>query len=341
MYITITAQKLGGKYSRSAADYVSYLEKENQEKSPGQQEHFFNQYSNNISPDTVIGEIDSNGSKLKRSEPKFYSITINPSSRELAHIQSNPEYLKAYTREVMKEYASSFNREINGHPVKVSDIKYFSKIEHHRTFKGADKEIKENAPFLKEIAAIEKELQKIRQGEAIGDPAALRRKLNFTRESIPHKIDGVPVEQGMQKPGSQAHIHIIVSRKDASNSYSLSPGSRYRSSEVLLHGKTVKRGFDRNEFFSRAEKSFDKMFGYNRNYVESFAARKTLIKNPHEYFNNLNRLSVVEKKVAFGILQHAGLSVPNLNISPAQTSFALKQIKKAIGLGIRASSIGY
>jgi len=30
MYITITPQKLGGSYSQSVADYVDYLEKENQ-----------------------------------------------------------------------------------------------------------------------------------------------------------------------------------------------------------------------------------------------------------------------------------------------------------------------
>jgi len=29
MYITISAQKLGGAYSQSAGDFVSYLEKEN------------------------------------------------------------------------------------------------------------------------------------------------------------------------------------------------------------------------------------------------------------------------------------------------------------------------
>lgn len=341
MYITITAQKLGGNFSRSAADYVSYLEKENLDKTPDKQEQFFNHYSNNIPPETVVAEIDNNGSKLKRTEPKFYSITINPSSRELGHIQSNPEYLKTYTKEVMKEYASAFNREINGRPVDVSNIKYFAKIEHHRTFKGTDKEIKENAPFLKEIAATEKEIQKIQRGEAKGDPAALRRKLNHIMEKAPHKIEGKLIEQGMQKPGPQTHIHIIVSRKDASNSYSLSPGSRYRSSEVLLHGKTVKRGFDRNDFFFKAERSFDKMFGFNRNYVESFEAKKTFIKNPSEYYSHLSRLSIAEKRIAFGILKQSGFSVPTLNFSPGQTSFALKQIKKAIGLGIRASSIGY
>ena len=34
----------------------------------------------------------------------------------------------SFTREVMKQYASSFNREINGRAVSSTDIKYFAKL---------------------------------------------------------------------------------------------------------------------------------------------------------------------------------------------------------------------
>ena len=44
MYITITAQKLGGDYSQSSADFAEYLEKENQGLEQEDVEHFFNQY---------------------------------------------------------------------------------------------------------------------------------------------------------------------------------------------------------------------------------------------------------------------------------------------------------
>lgn len=40
MYITITAQKLGGDYSQSAADFAEYLEKENQGLEQEDVEHF-------------------------------------------------------------------------------------------------------------------------------------------------------------------------------------------------------------------------------------------------------------------------------------------------------------
>ena len=82
MYITITPQKLGGSYSQSIADYVDYLEKENQGLEQQDMEHFFNQYGDEISAKVVIKEIDGNTAKLKKTEPKFYSITISPSKYE-------------------------------------------------------------------------------------------------------------------------------------------------------------------------------------------------------------------------------------------------------------------
>jgi hypothetical protein len=94
MYITITPQKLGDNYSQSSSDFVSYLEKENEGKSVDELEHFFNQYSEEISSSEVIKEIDSNTSKLKKTEPKFYSITVNPSQHELKRLQNHSEELK-------------------------------------------------------------------------------------------------------------------------------------------------------------------------------------------------------------------------------------------------------
>src|SRR5690606_37334893 len=141
MYITITAQSLSGNFGQSAAAFVDYLEKENAGKPMPELEHFFDQDHNEISAEQVIKEIDDNTSKLKKTEPKFYSITLNPSQRELKAIQDSPEALKQYTREAMKSYAKAFNREIDGKPISINDIKYYAKVERQRTFKGSDKEI--------------------------------------------------------------------------------------------------------------------------------------------------------------------------------------------------------
>ena len=341
MYTTISPQKLGGSYSQSAGDLVTYLEKENQGKSMVEKEYFFNQYDDNIHPYEVIKQIDGNTAKLKLKEPKYYSITINPSQFELKHIHNNPEKLKAFVREAMKEYAGSFHREINGRPINVDDIKYYAKIEHERTYKSNDIAIRENKPYSKQIAHLKNELGKVARGEVSGNTRQLQSEIQKLLRDAPYKIKGQMVEPGMKKEGLQSHIHIIVSRKDASNSYSLSPGSKYKASEVKMHGKVVKRGFERDRFFENSEKAFDKMFQYNRNYVESYTARKMLSKNPKQYMLSLKSLGINEKKIAFKMIRQTGLQLPVLHLPHNKVGVAIKQLKKIIETGLKASSIGY
>jgi len=130
LYITITAQKLWSSYSQSVADYANYLEKENQGLEQQNMEHFLNQYGDEISAKEVIKEIDNNTAKLKRTEPKFYSMTISPSRYESKQLQNSSKDLKTYTSEVMKDYVTSFNREINGGSITIDYIKYYAKNEH-------------------------------------------------------------------------------------------------------------------------------------------------------------------------------------------------------------------
>ena len=151
MYITITPQKLGGNYAQSSSDFVGYLEKENEGLNESNKEHFFNQHREGISAGEVVKEIDENTAKLKKTEPKFYSITVSPSSFELKRLQNSREDLKKYTREVMKDYVASFHREIDGRSLTIDDIRYYAKIEHQRTFKGTDFQIKENQPYATKI----------------------------------------------------------------------------------------------------------------------------------------------------------------------------------------------
>jgi hypothetical protein len=165
MYISITKQHLDKTYSQSSSDFVDYLEKENEGKELESQEHFFNQDNDCIPPGQVVMEIDGNTAKLKKVEPKFYSLTINPSQSELKTINNEPELLRRYVREIMKDYAASFHRD---RPVTVDDIKYYAKIEHGRTFKGFDREIKENQVYRAQIAKLENDLRKIERGELQG-----------------------------------------------------------------------------------------------------------------------------------------------------------------------------
>jgi len=342
MYITITPQKLGANYSQSSADFVGYLEKENQGLEPEKMEHFFNQFDDDFTAEDVIKDIDGNGAKFKKTEPKFYSITVSPSKYELSRLQNSSEDLKKYTRELMKEYVISFNREINGRPIMVNDIKYYAKIEHQRTFKGTDKQVKENQPYATEILKLKTEIRNIEHGRAEGNIKILKTQMGKLEREAPHQQNGKRIVQGMPKAGNQSHIHIIVSRKDASNSFSLSPGSKYKASEVEMNGKTVKRGFDRDSFFAKAETTFDKTFGYKRNFVETYQARKDFIKNPKLYFASLLRLPTNEKAMAFQLMRSGGLPImASIPTSKAQVALKLfNKLRKGVEVAVKSSSIG-
>lgn len=321
MYINISPQKMGVKYQKSAANFVAYLEKENNETALASCEHFFSQYEDSVSSNEVSTRIDANTSNLHKNHPKFYTITINPSQKELAHLTKHSSNLKDYVRELMKHYAASFNREIYGRKVTVDDLVYFAKIEHKRTFKRTDKAVLENRPIVAEIKQLKQEIKKIESGELTGNIARYRLKIKELEESIPYRQNGQIIVQGMEKEGIQTHVHIIMSRKDATNKHSISPGSKQIASEVFLNGKLIKVGFHRDGFVAKAELCFDTMFQYRRNYAEHYQARKTFIKDPHLYFSNIYKLSVQEKRKAFEIIRplREKRIIPAISITESST----------------------
>ncbi|PKD19990.1 mobilization protein [Salegentibacter salinarum] len=340
MYITITPQKLGKNFAQSASDFVEYLEKENEAKVQEKMEHFFNQYHEGIPAEEVVKGIDGNTAKLKKTEPKFYSITVNPSKYELNKLQNNSKDLKRYTRELMKDYVRSFNREIKGRPVNIDDIKYYAIIEHTRTYKGTDWQVKENQPYAAKILNLKNEVRKIEQKQIQGNIAHIKEKIAQQERQVPHQQNGKRIVQGTPKAGNQSHIHIIVSRKDASNSFSLSPGSKYKASEVTMNGTLVKRGFNRDQFFEKAEKTFDKTFGYRRNFVDTYKGRKEFIKDPKSYFANLNKLPTPERIFAFKMRKETGFSVPIIPINKAQLALKIfKGLRKGVDIARKSSSI--
>ncbi|WP_203296580.1 MobB family relaxase [Luteirhabdus pelagi] len=342
MYITISPQKIGKTYSQSSASFVEYLEKENEGLKVDEMEHFFNQYGDEISAKEVISNIDGNTAKLKKAEPKFYSITVNPSKYELKKLENESKQLREYTRLLMKEYAKCFNRTINDREVSVRDIVYFAKIEHQRNFKGTDRQIRENQPFATKILNLKNEIQNIKNGYIQGDIREKKKEIERLEREAPHQQDGKRIVQGMKKPGSQSHIHIIVSRKDASNSFSLSPGSKHKSSEVKMHGKIVRRGFDRDQFYERAEKTFDTVFSYKRNYAETYRARKEFVRNPSLYFAALMKLPPNERSAALKLIGKSGAPImPNIPTNQAQLALRIfKRLRRGLDTAIKSSSIG-
>lgn len=340
MYITITPQKIGKgfeTYNSSVQDYVAYLEKENQEREPETQEHFFDQKEDIVSPESVISEIDGNTAKLKKREPKFYSIVVSPSQRELKHLGNDPEALRRYTREIMKDYAASFYRD---REVTVDDIKYYAKIEHDRTFRGFEKKVLENAPYRKQIAKLRNDLAKTERGEFQGNPQTIQKEIDRLHSEAPHKINGQLVVEGMKKEGVQSHIHIIVSRKDVTNTYSLSPGAKFKASETILHGKKVKQGFHRDQFYQSAEKTFDRLFTYDRNYMEKYNTKKLYRQDPKKCMALLLGLPNNEKQLALQLLRKGGVSIPNIPTNKVQLAYkALMKLKQGVEQAVKSGAI--
>lgn len=66
---------------------------------------------------------------------------------------------------------------------------------------------------------------------------------------------------------SDMHAHIIVSRKDRSNTKKLSPKTNHTGKKNCGN---VKGGFDRTDFFRKCESSFDRRMGFDREPEESF-----------------------------------------------------------------------
>jgi len=338
MYIAISKQRQGENFSGSVRDFVQYLEKENEEGSPELQEQFFDQYNDRVSAEEVIAQIDSNTSKLNKKDPKFYSIVVSPSQRELRAINNDPEKLRQYVRELMKDYAASFHR---NNDVKVNDIKYYAKIERERTFKGSDKEIRENQPYASKILKLNREIRDIEKGDAIGNIKLIKKEIERLEMDAPHKINGKRIVRGMKKEGMQNHVHIIVSHKDKTNSAKLSPLAKNKEAETIINREKVKQGFNRDKFFKAAEKTFDKKFGYKRNFVESYKARNLLDKDPKRFFAMLAGLPTTEKQVAFKMLFKSGVKVPTIPTNKAQLAYkALMKLKRGVETAINSGSIG-
>lgn len=69
------------------------------------------------------------------------------------------------------------------------------------------------------------------------------------------------------------HVHIIVSRKDRTNTKKLSPKTNHTGKKNCGN---VKGGFDRTEFFRKCESSFDRRTGYDRDPTQTFDYLNTM-----------------------------------------------------------------
>ncbi|MBC6700108.1 DUF5712 family protein [Hymenobacter puniceus] len=203
MYVKLINPKTHGKaaYTNngSCAQTLQYLQHE--AVGEGQEAAFFSAESDQVNAAQLRQAIDTNVKGLRATEAKFYSLVLSPSEQELAHIGSDPDKLKAYTRQVMDQYAQNFQL-TGGRELSSRDLVWGAILHEDRTHRGTDPEV-----------------------------VAGRAKA------------------GEKRAGAQAHVHVIVSARDAQQQLTLNPGGR-------------RQRFDLMRWQTAAGRQFERQFGY-------------------------------------------------------------------------------
>ena len=100
------------------------------------------------------------------------------------------------------------------------------------------------------------------------------------------------------------HVHVIISRNDASGKIKLSPRTNHKQGGTSQTA-VIKNGFNRTDYYLKCEKSFDSKFGYIRPVEQSFEYCNTLKHGPEE-----RRKEMIGKAVAeMGIEEDARASL--------------------------------
>ncbi len=131
----------GGKYANTGSSFgcAQYLNHENNERivEKKQIEPFFDNKSEKVDFSSLIQDIDQNKGKLSKKDEKFYVLTISPSEKEIKKMGNSEEErsvsMKAYTRQVMDDYAKNFEKGLKG-----DDLVYYAKIHHGRGEKDGE-----------------------------------------------------------------------------------------------------------------------------------------------------------------------------------------------------------
>jgi hypothetical protein len=324
VYNTIIPNKKGG--SRALINYLGkeeslsrefsdYLDKESEIE--GQKGYFFNESSHLIDKEAVIAGIDGNCKGLKLNEARFFSMTFDPSQRELMYLNNAArdyaaelvrsggikeaefsnmkdtimkDLLRQYAVDAMDKYAQNFNREgITGN----KDIVWFGRVEKDRYWKYNNKEVQHNKKIDKQI----KELQSAPQTEASRRNIEDLRKQYILESDVRMGGKQQPIREMMKKSGNNYHVHIVVSRRDRTQTKSLSPLAKARKNDshtiniqrkgkdgkIYIESKKCEIGFNRDGFSQQLEGLFDKKFDYSRYFAETYEGRKVRKFSPEQY----------------------------------------------------------
>ncbi len=246
--------------TQSCHDLIQYLEKENEELNLLEQEQFFNHSSNSISAEFAINSIDNNKKGLKDKDAKFFMVTVNPSERELRHLAKIAS--KRHIRDISEMNPSELERYNNMVKNYARDVMEEYAKAFNRGLSGND---------LVYYAKLEQQ-----------------RHFKGTDKEVKEGL----ATSGEKKEGLQTHVHIVISRKDVSQKVSLSPLANSRGSKNhVLKGKSVKVGFNRDEFVASCEKEFDKKFQFQRTFENSYGYYK-FASNPAYGIEKASRIAM-------------------------------------------------
>lgn len=118
-----------------------------------------------------------------------------------------------------------------------------------------------------------------------GDDLLYFAKIERTRKFVNSDIEvkNGYAKVGELKAGDQMHAHVVVSRKDITNTKRLSPNTEARGTKdffVPTKSEKITKGFDRSNMISKSEKIFDELFEFDRPLDQSFDARRAKGKTP-------------------------------------------------------------
>lgn len=353
--------RAGNNNQGSSEAVIDYLDKENVGKPLAEKEFFFNNKTDAIGSNKVIDMLDNNKKGLRKTDAKFYMITINPSAKELDYIGNDINKLKSYTHSVMEEYAAGFNRlNANGEKLNADDLLYFAKVEKNRTYKINDNNYTDT---YQKNSAISKEIRVLKESMATStseDQQVIQNNIDKLQARLIRNTDGVIIKPGAKKDGLNTHIHVIVSRKDITQKISLSPFANAKGGKNTLNGRKVDIGFNRGEFIKHCEKGFDNSFSYPRTPKETIFSLRDVSLNPQSMVKNMvlrvidkdnilrNKINMIQsvKNPLNAVINNVTAELANKVISGAiptkiPVDLIKRSVTKSISMILKAAEIGF
>jgi hypothetical protein len=211
---------------------------------------FFGGVKENISAGEVRAAIDGNVKGLRKGEVKFYSLVISPSPDELKHIKENSHTPHGIS---MEDSLRLFTKSVMENYAQGFNLKNGRKL---------------SSSDLQWYAIIHNERQykgshlEVLQGEA---------------------------KKGAVKEGLNAHVHIIVSKRDVSQ-------------QITLNPQSAKERFYIKGWQKENEESFDRIFGYSREVKSAIAVPVKLTEEQKERLHKriANKLSIINPMLSQG-----------------------------------------